>query len=689
MLAASGMDRARRASAASCSWTAPRVGRRGCSWPRSRSATTGHGYPARRIVGSLRPFTDYLITEVVDHQPARMRAFLFATAVVDRVNPSLARALSGDPDADRLLRAGRAAGPVPDRRSTVATSGTATTTCSPRRCATRCGSASPTGTPRRTPRRPAGSRTTATPATALEHWLAAGRPDEALRLAVEVGFALVDRGQAVTIEGIARRHPDIGAQAPTRPPARLRVAAPRLRARDVPGVGRAGRRDRWIGRGPGPRLVTQYLTAAIDGRLSIGAWDTSEHAAPPSSVEAVGRWSRGRPAGPAAGHPCGRLAGAPGRGRARVPCLRRRPADAGAAPRCGRRRRRGPWRPRSVGASTRPTSGSQRSAAAGDAASTTCSRPRTCCCRAIVARRTRRRRGRRGGDRDAAHHRLRGQLLAAARSPRSSSPSCTSTRSLRPGRGHLRRRAARTSSVARSVRGRRRVSRPPARPCAAPGRCRRCPRAAERMPPGLWRDVAIAKCLLAAGDTVAAGAILAPVSTSTACEHVVVEVLRALSMVDADPGPAHETAAEALHVAQGRPAPHGAHDRAGGCRSDREGLLGRPARLDGAGPRRVRRQLGRGEQRSDRWPRRATDRSGTGRGEVPRRAPHGSRDRRELGVSPKMAETMISGPQARGHVPRGSRRRGPPTGHRALTLRILIRRPPGWSAVRGPGRRPT
>ena len=116
-------------------------------------------------------------------------------------------------------------------------------------------------------------------ATALEHWLAAGRPEDALRLAVDVGFALVDRGQAVTIEAIARRIPP---SVPAADPAR-QLAYGLLHMVFEPETFLG-----WVGHAtatiealaePDDGLLTQYLTVRSMADISTGAWDDAfDHA---------------------------------------------------------------------------------------------------------------------------------------------------------------------------------------------------------------------------------------------------------------------------------------------------------------------------------------------------------------------------------------------------------------------------
>lgn len=158
------------------------------------------------MTGDLRPFSDYLIAEVVDRQPPETRDFLFATAVADRINPSLAAALSGVPSSGRALRNAADQGlflnaldgdgewyryhqvfaevlrhhlRVRDPEAWTATHSAAAQWFEDH----------------------------GDIATALEHWLSAGRPAEALRLALDVGFGLVDRGNADAVEAIVRRIP--------------------------------------------------------------------------------------------------------------------------------------------------------------------------------------------------------------------------------------------------------------------------------------------------------------------------------------------------------------------------------------------------------------------------------------------------------------------------------------------------
>ena len=51
-----------------------------------------------QFTGTERSVAEYLVGEVLDRQPAHVREFLLRTSVVERLNPSLAMALSGRDD---------------------------------------------------------------------------------------------------------------------------------------------------------------------------------------------------------------------------------------------------------------------------------------------------------------------------------------------------------------------------------------------------------------------------------------------------------------------------------------------------------------------------------------------------------------------------------------------------------------
>jgi hypothetical protein len=69
------------------------------------------------------------------------------------------------------------------------------------------------------------------------------------------------------------------------------------------------------------------------------------------------------------------------------------------------------------------------------------------------------------------------------------------------------------------------------------------------VPASLWREVALARVLLAAGDTIEAEATLRPLSPATPRQSVVVGMLLALSLADRLPDEAHEQTVTALRTA--------------------------------------------------------------------------------------------------------------------------------------------
>jgi LuxR family transcriptional regulator, maltose regulon positive regulatory protein len=58
----------------------------------------------QQFSGDDRYVTDYLIAEVLQKQPADVREFLLKTSVLDKVNASLAAALTGEKDSQKILR---------------------------------------------------------------------------------------------------------------------------------------------------------------------------------------------------------------------------------------------------------------------------------------------------------------------------------------------------------------------------------------------------------------------------------------------------------------------------------------------------------------------------------------------------------------------------------------------------------
>jgi len=70
-------------------------------------ALAGHPDPAAfaaEFSGTDRTVADYLLAEVLDRQPEQVRRLLLRTSVLDRVNGDLARLLTGDDGAERILQ---------------------------------------------------------------------------------------------------------------------------------------------------------------------------------------------------------------------------------------------------------------------------------------------------------------------------------------------------------------------------------------------------------------------------------------------------------------------------------------------------------------------------------------------------------------------------------------------------------
>ena len=91
-----------------------------------------------RFAGDDRYIVDYLVEEVLTHQPDAVREFLLQTAVLDRLTGPLCDAVTGRQDGSRHAPGSGARQPVPRRPWTTDASGTATTTCSPTCCGRGC-----------------------------------------------------------------------------------------------------------------------------------------------------------------------------------------------------------------------------------------------------------------------------------------------------------------------------------------------------------------------------------------------------------------------------------------------------------------------------------------------------------------------------------------------------------------------
>ena len=96
---------AHRRAGARPSRTAPRAGSPPCSSPpsRCRDATTSQAFIAG-FAGDDRYVFDYLVEEVLAHQPQPVRDFLLRSAVLDRLTGPLCDAVLGRDDAGAMLR---------------------------------------------------------------------------------------------------------------------------------------------------------------------------------------------------------------------------------------------------------------------------------------------------------------------------------------------------------------------------------------------------------------------------------------------------------------------------------------------------------------------------------------------------------------------------------------------------------
>src|SRR5262249_36645943 len=70
-------------------------------------ALAGHPDPERfaaEVSGTERPLAEYVLAEVLDRQPERVRRLLLRTSVLDRVNGELADLLTGGRGGERVLQ---------------------------------------------------------------------------------------------------------------------------------------------------------------------------------------------------------------------------------------------------------------------------------------------------------------------------------------------------------------------------------------------------------------------------------------------------------------------------------------------------------------------------------------------------------------------------------------------------------
>ena len=510
------------------------------------------GARVQDVVGSLRTFTDYLITEVVDQQPARMRDFLYATTLVDRVNPALARVLSGAPDAGQMLRQAEQQGlfvAALDGRDEWYRYHHLFAEALRHELRVR----SPEAADAIHGRAAAWFEARGEAASALEHWLAAGRPEEALRLVIDVGFALSDRGQASTVERIARRIP---------PTALGDDPARQLDYGMLCYLFEPESFLAWVGQAtqtlaalddPDHDLVTQCLTARSLADHCLGDWDEAfDHA-----VDAVRRGAAG-----------------PGRPvsygeRARLQVIRAagwldRPEEADAAFHAYVDDPRMPDAPRLMVA---PAAWALAAVLAGriddadrcahQAAAAGAARgyrnlqsvQEMALTRAMVAHER--------GDAETAV-----TLIDAIRdAPVQPNFSLSAVAEIELAMVRLEqgrpddasdaldaaRRVRAAGELGRGVIGRWDAARSAL--CLADGDLAGARRAAERMPDGVWRDVAVARTLLAEGRSVEADDVLRPLSPVTPRQQVVVGLLGALASVDRSPAAARQHTVAAVERA--------------------------------------------------------------------------------------------------------------------------------------------
>ena len=614
----------------------------------------GPGVRLDDVVGSLRPFTDYLITEVVDVQPDEMRDFLFATSILDRVSPAVAIAVSGRRDADALLRQA-------ERRGLFLTALDGSDEWY--RYHHLFAQALQHEFRVRFPDAASAAHSAAAAwfeehgdaGAALEHWLAAGRPDEALRLAVQVGFSLVDQGQAVTLERIARRIP---ATVPGDDPARQLdyglihiVFEPETFLAWVDEASRTIEQQAV----PDDDLHIRHVMVQAIAAIIVGAWDDAVDciAEAATRARALGSFS---PYSQRAGLELIRAAG-----------WSERLDEAEAAFRSYVADRRVPDASRLLVAPSAWALGAafggrideadhwvQRVTANADTHGFhgIFSIQEMLLAQAIVARER--------CDADAAiesiariprdRHRLvllatgDGRSRRRARPPRRRTPRR---------RDHRPRRRTTCAARCRARGGRARPRRRLHRPCAwLPGDLVGARRAAERMPAGLWRHVVCARILLADGASAEAEQTLRAVSPTTPRQHVTVHVLLARGRRSRRPRRRRAVRLRRPDRRRPRLAEHRDQRRPRRRRADREGELGGTGQLGGAGPIGPRRGAGPRRGRERRESRRAADRTRADGAAVARQPAHGPGDRPRAGCVTEHPQVPHQGPlpQARRYL---------------------------------------
>ncbi len=162
----------------------------------ARSARAGADVPPPRIDDDAL-IQDYVIREVLAAEERELVEAMADVAVVDRVSPRLAQALTGRPEADELLRRTEARGLLVTRLPTQGWFEIHPLV----RAALVAESAvnAPDHLAERHARAARWYETAGETAQALNHWLSAGRPRDALRLLAAEHAELYDTGQEETV----------------------------------------------------------------------------------------------------------------------------------------------------------------------------------------------------------------------------------------------------------------------------------------------------------------------------------------------------------------------------------------------------------------------------------------------------------------------------------------------------------
>ena len=226
----------------------------------------------RSFAGGHRHVLDYLTQEVLRRQPARVRSFLLAVSVLDRLCAPLCDALTGGDDAAELLvdleRAHLFLSPLDDERRWFRFH--ALFADALRAEARR---ADPTALPELHRRAAAWFAAQGSPGEAIHHAQAAGDTDAAVRL-LEAAWRPMDRAyQTPTWEAWARRLPDDALR--TRPIVSVGLAWERLGNGDLAGA------QRWLG------FAERWLEVGSDDRAPHGVGDELALRSLPSRIAAA------------------------------------------------------------------------------------------------------------------------------------------------------------------------------------------------------------------------------------------------------------------------------------------------------------------------------------------------------------------------------------------------------------------